>query len=54
MPLMEMLCVNYDNKQHRNHIEIARDYHNVEPKRYKAILLVWDNDMTLYTSDTFK
>lgn len=54
IPIMEMLCIYYNNSTNKNNIEIARDYFNVEPKRYKAILLVWDNDMSIYTADNFK
>lgn len=55
LPIMHMLCVNYDNPRHENHIEIARRYWNVEPNKYKAIILViTDNDMTVYNQDNFR
>lgn len=56
-PLIELLCVNYDNSRHENHIEIARKYWLVEPNDRKAIILVYgegEHGSSTYTYSDFQ
>lgn len=57
IPCIELLCVNYNNSIHENHIEIARRYWLVEPNERKAIILIHnDNEYgnSFYTATDFR
>lgn len=51
IPLIELLCSNYNNSINENHIEIARRYWLVEPDKNKAIILVHNDSQ--YGSHTY-
>jgi len=57
IPLIELLCVNYNNSRQENHIEIARKYWLVEPNKIKAIVLVFgdgEHGNSIYTASDFQ
>ncbi len=54
LPIIEVLCTFYNNSSHKNHLEIARDYWNVGSPKLHAVILLWENDMTVYNQRSFQ
>jgi len=49
-PICELLAKGFENREHRNHIEIARDWFDETHYSYSGIMFIFhDGSSTIYT-----